>query len=92
MFCAQAKTEVWILFIAVLIGDTFVARMDSKADRKTGTMTINNIHFEDVKLSKPMIAKVCEAINAFSKFNRCETIVVKKSNNKVVLKELRKTL
>ena len=31
-----------------------------------------------------MIVKVGEAIKAFAKFNRCEEIVIKKSNDKVM--------
>jgi len=66
--------------------------MDSKADRKQRVLTVHNLHFEPLKLSKPMIVKVCDAIQAFAKFNQCETITIKKSNDKQFLNAIRKTL
>jgi hypothetical protein len=39
-----------------------------------------------------MLAKVCDAIKAFAKFNQCETILVKKSNDKALLKTIREVL
>jgi uncharacterized protein YcaQ len=75
-----------------LIGDTFIARMDSKADRKQRIFTIHNLHFEPLKLSKPMIAKFCDAVKIFARFNQCETIVIEKSNDSTLLKTIRKAL
>ena len=74
------------------IGDTFVARMDSKADRKQHVLTIHNLHFESLKLSKPMVAKICDAIKTFAKFNQCEVINIKKSNDKSLLKVIQKAV
>ena len=72
----------------VLVGDTFVARMDSKADRKQKTLLIHNIHFEPVKLTPAQITSIAEAIKAFAAFNQCPDIVIKKSNNRPYLKAL----
>lgn len=91
-FVPEPKRKYGYFSLPILIGDTFVARMDSKADRKQQVLTIHNIHFESVKLTKPMIIKVCDAIKAFAKFNQCREIVIKKSNNKSLLNDLRKTL
>jgi uncharacterized protein YcaQ len=91
-FVPQAKRKYGYFSLPVLIGETFVARMDSKADRKQKILTINNLHFESLKLSKPMIAKICDAIKAFAKFNQCHSIVIKKSNDKVLLKAIQKTV
>jgi uncharacterized protein YcaQ len=95
-FVPQPKRKYGYFSLPVLIGDTFVARMDSKADRKHRTLTIQNIHFEPalsadrtIKLTRPMVVKVCNAIKDFAKFNQCEVIVVKKSNDKAVLKAIR---
>jgi len=63
--------------------------MDSKADRKQRILTIHNLHFEPVKLSKPMLEKVTDAIKTFAKFNQCRDIVIKKSNNKQHLKAIK---
>lgn len=91
-FVPQAKRKYGYFSLPVLIGDTFVARMDSKADRKQRILTIHNLHFEPLKLTKPMVVKICDAIKTFAKFNQCEAIVIKKSNNKSLLKAIRKAI
>jgi uncharacterized protein YcaQ len=64
--------------------------MDSKADRKQRVLTIHNLHFESVNLSKPQITKLCETIKAFAKFNLCSAVILKKSNDKMLLKVIQK--
>ncbi len=91
-FVPEPKRKYGYFSLPVLIGDRFVARMDSKADRKQRVLTIHNIHFESIKLSRPMVAKVCNAIKDFAKFNQCDTIIIKKSNDKALLKVLRSAL
>ena len=84
-FVPQPKRKYGYFSLPVLVGDTFVARMDSKADRKQKVLTIHNLHFEPVKLSKPMIGKISDALKTFATFNQCQDIVIKKSNNKKYL-------
>ena len=88
-FVPQAKRKYGYFSLPVLIGDTFVARMDSKADRKQRALTIHNLHFEPLKLTKPMIVKIADAIKSYAKFNQCETISIKKTNNMSLLKAIR---
>ena len=76
----------------VLVGDRLVARMDSKADRKQRTLIVHNLHFEPVKLSKPVIGKITEAIKTFAQFNQCQDIILKKSNDKQHLKAIKEAL
>ena len=90
-FVPEAKRKYGYFSLPILIGDTFAARMDSKVDRKQKTLTIHNLHFEPVKMTNPMTAKVCDAIQAFARFNKCTGIAIGKSNNKALLKTLRKT-
>ncbi|MBI1768232.1 MAG: YcaQ family DNA glycosylase, partial [Bacteroidetes bacterium] len=91
-FVPQANRKYGYFSLPVLIGDTFVARMDSKADRKQRILTIHNLHFEPSTLTKTMVVKICDAIMAFAKFNQCKAVVVKKSNDKPLLKAIRKML
>ena len=91
-FVPQAKRKYGYFSLPVLAGDSFIARMDSKADRKQRVLTIHNLHFEPLKLTKATIARVSEAIETFSKFNRCDAITIKASNDKLALKAIRKLL
>jgi uncharacterized protein YcaQ len=91
-FVPAPKRKYGYFSLPILIGDTFVARMDAKADRKQRTLTIHNLHFEPVKLTKTMTVKVCDALQAFAKFNQCDTIVIRKSNDAALLKTIRKAV
>lgn len=91
-FVPQAKRKYGYFSLPVLVGDTFVARMDSKADRKQKVLTVHNLHFEPLKLSKPMISKIVDAIKTFAKFNQCQDIIIKKSNSKQHLKAIKDAL
>jgi uncharacterized protein YcaQ len=82
-FVPKPKRKYGYFSLPVLVGDQFVARMDSKADRKHRVLMIHNLHFESIKLAKPMIVKIGEAIKSFAKFNQCDSIVIEKSNNKL---------
>jgi len=88
-FVPQAKRKYGYFSLPVLVGDIFVARMDSKADRKQRVLTVHNLHFEPLKLSKPMIAGIIDAMKIFAKFNQCQDIIITKSNNKQHLKAIR---
>lgn len=91
-FVPEPKRKYGYFSLPVLVGDAFVARMDSKADRKQQTLIIHNLHFEPVKLTKPAIAGICDAIQDFAKFNQCNSITITKSNDKTLLKTVRAVL
>jgi uncharacterized protein len=88
-FVPEPKRKYGYFSLPILIGDTFVARMDSKADRKQKTLIVHNLHFEPVKLTRPAITKLSEAIQTFAQFNNCTDIAIKKSNNKPFLKAIK---
>lgn len=85
----KPKRKYGYFSLPILVGDTFVARMDSKADRKQKVLTIFNLYFESIKLAAPTLDKVCASIMEFAKFNRCRSVEIKKTNDKRVLKILR---
>jgi uncharacterized protein YcaQ len=91
-FVPAPKRKYGYFSLPVLVGDTFIARMDSKADRKTGILNVNNLHFEDVKITKAMISDLTDSIKAFAKFNQCKEINIDKCNNKPALKQIRSEL
>lgn len=88
-FVPRPKRKYGYFALPILIGDTFVARMDSKAERKEGRLVVYNLHFEKIKLSKATLKKIGEAIVAFAKFNECESVEIVKSNNREYLKTIR---
>jgi uncharacterized protein len=91
-FVPEKKRKYGYFSLPVLVGDTFVARMDSKADRKQRVLTINNLHFEPIKLSKQVIGSIAHAIQQFTKFNQCHSVVIKKTNNKTVSAQIVKLI
>jgi uncharacterized protein YcaQ len=91
-FVPEPKRKYGYFSLPILIGDTFIARMDSKADRKLKTLIVHNLHFEPVKLTRAAIAKLTAAIQTFARFNNCSDIVIKKSNNKPYLKAIKAVL
>lgn len=91
-FVPAAKRKYGYFSLPVLMGDRFVARMDAKADRKQKILTIHNLYFEPVQMTRPMMVKFCKAIEAFALFNGCISVAVTKSNNKLFLKTIREIL
>lgn len=91
-FVPEAKRKYGYFSLPIIAGDTFIARMDAKAERKQRTLIIHNIHFEAAKLNAATIEKLCDAIRAFAAFNGCNSVVITKSNNKPLLKTMRAKL
>jgi uncharacterized protein YcaQ len=91
-FVPEPKRKYGYFSLPVLVGDVFVARMDSKADRKQRVLMIHNLHFESVKLQKPDLGKIVDALQAFAAFNQCADIVIAKSNNKAWLKAIKSSI
>ena len=81
-FVPKAKRKYGYFSLPILMSDTFVARMDSKADRKEQKLVVFNLHFEDVKLSKNALSDVGDAIEEFAGFNGCRTVEIEKTNRK----------
>ncbi|MGN6396220.1 MAG: winged helix-turn-helix domain-containing protein [Mucilaginibacter sp.] len=79
-FVPAPKRKYGYFSLPVLIGDTFVARMDSKADRKNKVLIIHNLHFEDVTLSEDMIGKLANTLKEFIHFNQCRDVTFAKCN------------
>ena len=62
--------------LPILYGDQFVGRLDSKADRKTGTYIIKSLYIESTRLDSAFTTKLASAIIDFGNFNNCEDIVI----------------
>lgn len=91
-FVPAPKRKYGYFSLPILAGDTFIARMDAKADRKAKVLIVHNIHFEPVDISEATIEKLIRALNAFVRFNQCDEIVFKKSNNDAYLETIRSSV
>jgi len=87
-FVPAAKRKYGYFSLPVLVGNTFVARMDVKADRKNKILLVHNLHFEDIEISAAMFDKIAEALKAFVHFNQCRDINFKASNHPGYLKTI----
>ncbi|MCR8558140.1 winged helix DNA-binding domain-containing protein [Mucilaginibacter sp. BJC16-A38] len=84
-FVPAAKRKYGYFSLPVLVGDTFVARMDAKADRKQKLLIVHNLHFEAIELTETTIEKIVDALKAFIQFNQCRDIIFKRSNHEAYL-------
>jgi uncharacterized protein YcaQ len=89
-FVPAAKRKYGYFSLPVLVGDTFVARMDAKADRKNKILLVHNLHFEDIEISLIISDKIAEALKAFVHFNQCRDIKFKATNRPDYLKRISK--
>ncbi|MEO6286925.1 MAG: crosslink repair DNA glycosylase YcaQ family protein [Dyadobacter sp.] len=87
-FVPAPKRQYGYFSLPILAGDTFIARMDAKADRKQKVLIVHNIHFEPVDLDAITIEKLIQSLKAFVRFNQCRDIVFKKSNHETYLEAL----
>jgi uncharacterized protein YcaQ len=85
-FVPAPKRKYGYFSLPVLVGDTFVARMDAKADRKKKVLIIHNLHFEDVDLDETQLHKLADALKRFVGFNQCRDVVISKSNHEDYLR------
>jgi uncharacterized protein YcaQ len=83
-FVPAPKRKYGYFALPILVGDRFAARMDSKADRKTRTLIIHNLHFEGGSVAPEVVDSIAEAIGSFAKFNQCDSIVISKTNRKQI--------
>jgi uncharacterized protein YcaQ len=80
-FVPASKRKYGYFSLPILAGDTFVARMDAKADRKNKVLIIHNLHFEPLNILPDHLLKLTMALKAFVLFNQCIDIRFINSNN-----------
>lgn len=87
-FVPAANRKYGYFALPVLIGDTFVARMDAKVDRKQKVLNLLNLHFESVKLPDEALVRLKNALADFAEFNQCKAVVLHKSNKKATARRI----
>lgn len=88
-FVPAAKRKYGYFSLPVLKGDTFVALIDAKADRKQKLRIVHNLHFEPVALSEAMIERLSAALKTYTRFNQCQDLIFTRSNLEDYLKVIR---
>lgn len=75
IYTPDEKRKYGAYVLPILFGDRFIGRMESINDRKTKTLIVKNIWYEeDVRQTKALSAAVDKCVKRFAKFNKCETI------------------
>ncbi|MBE7178065.1 MAG: YcaQ family DNA glycosylase [Mucilaginibacter polytrichastri] len=88
-FVPAAKRVYGYFSLPILSGETFIARMDAKAERKKKLLVVHNLHFEPVDLQENEIGKLINELKAFVRFNQCHSIEFSRSNNAEYLEKIR---
>ncbi len=69
------KRKYGFYVLPLLYGDGFIGRVEAVADKKSCTLTVKNIWYEDgVKQTKKLQNDIERCIKRFAKFNMCENI------------------
>lgn len=72
------KRKFGYFSLPLLYGDELIGRMDAKADRKTSTLIINHLAFEEhLKLSDQLTVSLRRGIEKFYVDHGCDTITLK---------------
>lgn len=87
-FVPAAKRQYGYFSLPILAGQTFIGRMDAKADRKRKELIVHNLHFEAVEMTEKTLEKLIDALGSFARFNQCQQVVFKKSNNEPYLETI----
>ena len=73
IYTPVSKRKYGYYVLPMLCGDRFVGRIEPKADKKTGTLTVRNIWFEPgVRKTAKLSGLVDRAIGRLAKFNGCD--------------------
>lgn len=69
------KRKYGFYVLPLLYGGNFIGRVEAVADKKTNTLTVKNIWYEDrVKQTKKLLTAIKRCINRFAQFNDCNKI------------------
>lgn len=61
--------------LPIIMGERFIGRIEVVAERKTNTLIVKNIWFEDdVKPTKNIQKEVEKCLQRFARFNNCDKI------------------
>ena len=92
-YTPAAKRRWGYFCLPLLWGETFLGRLDAKADRKARTLIIRKLLFEPgFNDCDAVLEPLAEKLGAFAAFNCCERIVIEASNPKGIKASLTREL
>ena len=75
IYTPSHKRQYGAYTLPLLYGHALIGRVEVINDRKTGTLVVKNIWFEDgVKLTKKLQGELDKCLKRFAKFNECHEI------------------
>ena len=75
IYTPAEKRKYGYYVLPMLHGDRFVGRIEAAAERKTGTLAVKNVWFEDgVRRTKKLAQAVDGAVARLARLNKCEKI------------------
>jgi len=78
-YVPEAKRKVGYFALPMLFGNEFVGKIDLKVDRKTKILWVKNLVWEsNVRKTKTILHAFNKKLQAFMKFNNCESIQIDK--------------
>jgi len=76
-YVPKAKRKFGYFCLPVLRGNRFVARLDAKADRKTGVFHVMNLYLEkSVKSREAFLLALGTELDRFAKFDGCSSVEI----------------
>ena len=73
----KAKRKYGYFCLPILRGNRFVARLDAKADRKTGVFHVMNLYLERrVKNREALLTALSAELQRFAKFDSCTAVEI----------------
>lgn len=78
IYTPAIKRKFGYYVLPLLYGESFVGRAELIAERKTGTLVVQNVWYEnDIEPTKQLRAALNDCLRHFAEFNGCETISMK---------------
>lgn len=92
-YLPSAKRQFGYFTLPMLFGDTFIGRLDCKADRKSGNLRINNIWLESATVvSDRLIKQLALSLRRFQTELGCGRLTLEHADNIQVKRGLRQIL
>jgi uncharacterized protein len=92
-YVPEAKRQYGYYTLPILFGTELVGRLDPKAERKTGVLTIRNLVMEArAKVDEKFAMLLAERLALLAAFNNCQKVVLNACNSKTLKLLLQKKL